>query len=448
MKAAIKILHTQLSGRDIDEFQQEARVIADLKHPHIVRVLDFDVQDGKPFLVLDYAANGTLRQKHPRGARLPLDLVVHYAEQVASALQYAHDRRLIHRDIKPENMLIGDQGEVLLSDFGIATIAHSTFSMNTQASMGTLAYMAPEQIQGKPRPASDQYALAVTAYQWLCGEMPFQGSSTEILAQHLAVLAPPLRSKASDIPAEVEQVVLKALSKDPKQRFKTVQAFAQALEYAAYGKRDEAMFKASPDAEPLPSVAKEPTTLPAQKKVLPSLDGGEVQRRVSRGDIPSPWRVFHSMPKLRLSLLVTGFFLTFTAVSILMGLFFLDRLQQMAIDEATSWAAPVIAWGTPVLAGICGAYLTRRYAWMKNKGLFLVLMPEGLVYGKRNRQETPLAIEYQHVQGIHVFGSNLIAKSRMRSAVELNLAWFESPEEIVRSSRDAYAHFRDIHGRE
>ncbi len=135
MKAAIKILHTQLSGRDIDEFQQEARVIADLKHPHIVRVLDFDVQDGKPFLVLDYAANGTLRQKHPRGARLPLDLVVHYAEQVASALQYAHDRRLIHRDIKPENMLIGDQGEVLLSDFGIATIAHSTFSMNTQASM-------------------------------------------------------------------------------------------------------------------------------------------------------------------------------------------------------------------------------------------------------------------------------------------------------------------------
>ena len=165
MKAAIKILHTHLASDEINAFRQEARTIADLKHPHIIRVLDFDVQNGTPFLVIDYASKGSLRAIHPQGSKVSFDLVVTYIQQIASALQYAHEHKLIHRDVKPENILIGEHDELLLSDFGIATIAHSTSSMATSATMGTLAYMAPEQIQGKPRPASDQYALAVTVYQ-------------------------------------------------------------------------------------------------------------------------------------------------------------------------------------------------------------------------------------------------------------------------------------------
>src|SRR5947209_19744231 len=113
MRAAIKVLHTHLADEDIEEFQREAQIIASLVHPHIVRVLDFDVKDGKPFLVMDYAPNGSLRERHPRGTPLPLALVISYVRQVASALQYAHDRHLIHRDIKPENLLLGSQGEVL-----------------------------------------------------------------------------------------------------------------------------------------------------------------------------------------------------------------------------------------------------------------------------------------------------------------------------------------------
>ncbi|MBO0791798.1 MAG: protein kinase, partial [Ktedonobacteraceae bacterium] len=229
MKAAIKVLHTHLAGEEAISFQQEARIISDLKHPHIIRVLDFDVQSGQPFLVLDFAPNGSLRHKHPRGTRLPFPLVVEYVTQIAGALQHAHDRQLIHRDIKPENMLVGDRGEILLSDFGIATIAHSTSSMSTQASIGTLAYMPPEQIQGKPRKESDQYALAVTVYQWLTGDLPFQGSSTEMIAQHLMVPAPSLCSRVPGLPVEVEQIVLKALAKDPKERHESVQAFADAL---------------------------------------------------------------------------------------------------------------------------------------------------------------------------------------------------------------------------
>jgi serine/threonine protein kinase len=235
MKAAIKVLHTHLVGEAISAFEREAQTVADLTHSHIVRVLDFDLQDGRPFLILDYAPNGSLRQKHPRGTRVPLVQVVSYVQQVASALVHAHERKLIHRDIKPENMLIGKEGEILLSDFGIVTMAHSTSSMNTQAALGTLAYMAPEQIQGKPRPASDQYALAVTVYQWLSGQMPFQGSSTEMIAQHLGVTPPSLREKVPKISPGVEWVVMKALSKDPKERFEGVQEFARALEQAAEG---------------------------------------------------------------------------------------------------------------------------------------------------------------------------------------------------------------------
>ena len=122
MKAAIKILHTHLASDEISAFRQEARTIADLKHPHIIRVLDFDVQNGTPFLVLDYASKGSLRQIHSKGSKLPLSVVVNYVEQIARALQHAHEHQLIHRDVKPENILLGDDGQLLLSDFGIATL--------------------------------------------------------------------------------------------------------------------------------------------------------------------------------------------------------------------------------------------------------------------------------------------------------------------------------------
>ena len=123
-------------------------------------------------------------------------------KQVADALQYAHEQKFIHRDVKPENMLLGRRQEVLLSDFGIATIAHSTSSLNVSAegTSGTLAYMAPEQIEGHPRPASDQYALGVVVYEWLCGERPFEGSASEVMAQHLSVPPLPLRERIPEIP--------------------------------------------------------------------------------------------------------------------------------------------------------------------------------------------------------------------------------------------------------
>lgn len=195
-QAAVKVLHTRLASHDdVEGFEKEARTVAHLKHSHIVRVLDYDVEEDTPFLVMDYAVGGTLRNRHPKGTRLPLTTIISYVNQVADALQYAHEQRVIHRDIKPENMLVGEHDELLLSDFGIAIVAQSSRYQNTQNMGGTMAYIAPEQIQGHPRPASDQYSLGIVVYEWLSGNCPFHGSMTEIVAQHLAASPPSLQEK-------------------------------------------------------------------------------------------------------------------------------------------------------------------------------------------------------------------------------------------------------------
>ncbi|HYX48320.1 MAG TPA: protein kinase, partial [Ktedonobacteraceae bacterium] len=248
--AAIKVLHTQLTQDMMENFLGEAQVIAQLTHPHIVRVLDFGVENMTPFLVMEYAPHGTLRERHPRGKSLPLPLIVSYVKQVAGALQFAHDRRLIHRDVKPENILLGRENEVLLSDFGIATIAPNSRSLQTQNFSGTILYMAPEQIQGKSRPASDQYALAVITYEWLTGHCPFQGSFAEVASQHMFAPVPSFQMKYRAIPLEVEQVLKVALAKKPEARFARIEAFAIALEQAS--QPGLATLPVAPPSYPLP----------------------------------------------------------------------------------------------------------------------------------------------------------------------------------------------------
>ncbi len=243
-QAAIKVLQMRLVNDDLESFLKEARTVARLTHPHIIRVLEFGVEGNTPFLVMEYAPNGSLRQRHSRGERLPLDAVTRYVKQVAAALQYAHDNKLIHRDVKPENMLLSQNNDILLSDFGLAQISHSSRSQDVQGAAGTVAYMAPEQLQGKPCPATDQYALGIAVYEWLGGDRPFHGSFTELASQQMFVPPSPLCEKISDISPAVEHVVMTALAKDPRQRFANVQTFALALE--------EASLSALPHQSPLP----------------------------------------------------------------------------------------------------------------------------------------------------------------------------------------------------
>lgn len=233
-EAAIKVLYTHLvSADEVEAFRTEARTIARLKHPNIIRVFDFGLEEGIPYLVMDYFSAGTLRQRYPKGSRLDLATIITYVKQVAAALHYAHECKLIHRDVKPENMLLGEHSEVVLSDFGIAIVAQSSRDGHALDTVGTISYMAPEQIRAHPRPASDQYALGVVVYEWLTGERPFTGSFTEIAAKQCTVSPPPLRQTLPGISPRLEQVIFTALAKDPKERFASVLAFATALEQAS-----------------------------------------------------------------------------------------------------------------------------------------------------------------------------------------------------------------------
>jgi eukaryotic-like serine/threonine-protein kinase len=232
-QAAIKILSVRLLESEQKAFFDEARIVAHLDHPHIVRVLDFGLIDHVPFLVMEYAPNGTLRKRHPRGTIVPLTAALSYVEQIASALQYAHDKQLIHRDVKPSNMLIDKKDEILLSDFGTALALQSSITVKREEMMvGTPAYTAPEQLQGNAVFASDQYALAMVTYEWLTGKRPFSGTFEEVARMHLRTSPPSLRAQVPDIPLAVERVIFKALEKRPEQRFGSVREFAVALKEA------------------------------------------------------------------------------------------------------------------------------------------------------------------------------------------------------------------------
>jgi len=230
-QAAIKLLQAKLSDKELKEFINEASIIFRLKHPNIVQLLAFGIgRDDIPFLAMNFAPNGTLSERHPRGTRLSPKIIISYVTQIAAALQFAHDRGLIHRDVKPENVLLGPNNEVLLSDFGIAVVKHSTYSQKTENKRGTALYMAPEQWKGKPVAASDQYALGIMVYEWLCGESPFGGDDYQLMFQHLHTDPPSLLDSVPSFSSQAEHVVRKALAKDPAKRFTNIEMFAKALE--------------------------------------------------------------------------------------------------------------------------------------------------------------------------------------------------------------------------
>ena len=251
-QAAIKLLH--ILDVDTKKFQQEAETTAALVHPHIIRLFDYDFHDQMPFLVMDYASGGSLRSRHPWGTQVPLATVVQYVQEIAKALEYAHSKHVIHRDIKPDNVLIGGQGELRLSDFGIAVLSGTgrTTLAASYDTGGTAYYMAPEQSRGKPEKASDQYALGIMVYEWFCGRPPFsEGNAINIQYQHAYEPVPPLREQLPSLSSAVEQVIMRALAKDPKGRFATVQEFATALEEACIPLRVV-------PASSLPAVQKKP----------------------------------------------------------------------------------------------------------------------------------------------------------------------------------------------
>jgi len=235
--AAIKVLNRRPTREKLERFWTEASITAELPHPHIVQIFDYDEESAPPFLVMQYARYRSLEAYH-RGERLPLDAIVSYVKQIAEALDYVHRRGIIHCDVKPSNILLDADDTVLVSDFGVA-VSTDRYAPIPRIFGGTATYMAPEQYRGKPSPASDQYSLGIMVYEWLSGRPPFCGSSSyEITMRHAHDSPPPLWRTAPSTPHAVQSVVSRALEKDPYARFPSVGSFALALERACQEEED------------------------------------------------------------------------------------------------------------------------------------------------------------------------------------------------------------------
>ena len=266
--AAIKVPKLQLDASDLEDFLSEARRGVGLRHPNVLRTLECGVEGGtQPYIVMEYAPGGSLRSRYPAGTTLPPMAIITYAKQAGAGLQYIHDQGLIHQDIKPGNMMLGSNDDLLLGDFGIAIVAHRTATQSMSDASGTARYMAPEQFMGRVRPASDQYALAVVIYEWICGNAPFNGDIAELYYKHTHVPPPPLHLKAPTIVPAVEQVILKALAKDSRDRFLSVQDFMNALEQAGRPGSTSSLQRVS---GPIPIPIRTPT--PAPLSPLPQVE--------------------------------------------------------------------------------------------------------------------------------------------------------------------------------
>jgi serine/threonine protein kinase/outer membrane protein assembly factor BamB len=228
----IKIFRARFTESEAALFIQNAGVLTRLRHPHLPHVVEVGVTDGHPFVAMEYTPRVTLRQRYPAQSRATLEDVLPYVRQIAQALDYLHAHSLVYAELTPENVWLSPAGRVLLGDVGTASLVQRMQHASAGTLDGTVGYLAPEQINGQVCPASDQYALAIMLYEWLCGACPFSGTILEVASKHLLQPVPSLREQVPTIPSAVEQVVLSALEKDPQGRFPSVCSFADALERA------------------------------------------------------------------------------------------------------------------------------------------------------------------------------------------------------------------------
>src|SRR5438034_10354089 len=232
---ALKILHEQLmeDGDHVERFREEARSVAQLSHPNIVTVIDRGEQDGRQFIVFEYVAGENLKALVEREAPLSERDALELALQVAQALAFAHENGLVHRDVKPQNVLLSDGGEAKVTDFGIArSLDVQRGITQTGTVMGTSDYIAPEQARGaKASVQTDVYSLGAVLYELLTGDVPYRGDNFVAIAmRHINEPVPSVRERRSDVSPRVEAAVQRAMAKDPRDRFQSMDEFGAELQ--------------------------------------------------------------------------------------------------------------------------------------------------------------------------------------------------------------------------
>jgi eukaryotic-like serine/threonine-protein kinase len=232
-EVAIKIL-SERYARDADfveRFRREAAAAASLRHPNIVTVYDRGEARGTSYIAMEYLDGPTLKEEIGHRAPMPEPEVIGYATQALAALDAAHRQGVVHRDIKPHNMVLTDEGRLKVTDFGIARAANTQQMTEVGSIVGTAQYLSPEQARGLPvGPQSDIYSMGVVLYEMLCGELPFDGdSAVEIAMKQVSDPPPPLHARNRLVSPAMEQVVMRALAKDPALRFQSARQMAEEL---------------------------------------------------------------------------------------------------------------------------------------------------------------------------------------------------------------------------
>jgi tRNA A-37 threonylcarbamoyl transferase component Bud32 len=266
---AIKVIRTDMFAPSVLEevlkrFEREAKALARLAHPHIVKVHDYGDFEGMPYLIMEYLPGGTL--KGYTGKPMPFAEASRLLAPVARALEFAHKQNILHRDIKPANILIDQSEQPMLTDFGIAKILDAGQTTNLTASsvgIGTPEYMAPEQGMGGAVDArADIYALGVVFYELITGRRPFSADTPmAVLVKHINEPLPRARQFVSGLPEDVEAVIFKALAKQPDERYPDMGAFASALEHLGNIASPTARLTTAPAAS-IPTFAPEKRTTP------------------------------------------------------------------------------------------------------------------------------------------------------------------------------------------
>jgi serine/threonine protein kinase len=260
---AIKVLPPQFMHDPsfFERFKREVDVIAHLEHPHILPIYDYGEVDGLPFIAIRYLGGGSLADRLHAGP-MPLDALEKPLAQIADALDHAHRRGVIHRDLKPANILLDEQNNAYLTDFGIARVLNS--SLTGSAIIGTPAYMSPEQAHGMDVDGrADVYSLGVVLFQMITGREPFEAPTpVAVLLKHISEPMPLARSLRDDIPPTVDAVIQKATAKTPESRFQTATALAEAYRAALHGLPLDSVRDDAPVDHDAPTLMDLPPTAP------------------------------------------------------------------------------------------------------------------------------------------------------------------------------------------
>ena len=233
---AVKVLRGDLANDEkfVRRFQREALSASSLSHPNIVEMYDVGEDDGQYYIVMEYVDGKTLKQVLKQRGELSITEVVDIMLQVTDGMAHAHDAYIIHRDIKPQNIMILNNGMIKITDFGVATALNSTQLTQTNSVMGTVHYLPPEQANGKGSTIrSDIYSMGIMMYELLTGLVPYKGdNAVEIALKHLKEPLPSVRKANSSIPQSIENVIIKATAKNPKNRYTDARTMHEDLKTA------------------------------------------------------------------------------------------------------------------------------------------------------------------------------------------------------------------------